>query len=138
MIYALGAALTWGVVYTVDQRILAELSPLTLLFAQSIVTVIVLAPFVFFEHDAFRTIGSISRPTFAFMGVSLLLTLIANLLILYAIQAMDAATASMLEITYPLFVVLAALVLFGTFPNVYVLLGGGLILAGAMIVTYFA
>lgn len=138
LIFAFGAALTWGIVYAIDQKILTELSPLALLFVQSIVTVIVLAPFVASESGLFESIRNITKPTFAFMGVSLLLTIVANMLILYSIQYLGAATASMLEITYPIFVVLVALVLFGTFPNPYVLFGGGVILLGAMIVSYFA
>jgi len=138
LIFAFGAALTWGIVYAIDQKILTELSPLALLFVQSIVTVIVLAPFVASESGLFESIRNITKPTFAFMGVSLLLTIVANMLILYSIQYLGAATASMLEITYPIFVVLVGLVLFGTFPNPYVLFGGGVILLGAMIVSYFA
>ncbi len=138
LVFAFGAALTWGLVYAVDQKILTELTPLTLLFVQSMVTVVVLAPFVIFEHGLFESVRTMSRTTTSFMGISLLLTIIANMLILYSIQSLGAATAAMLEITYPIFVVLATLILFGTFPSVYVLMGGTLILAGAMIVSYFA
>jgi drug/metabolite transporter (DMT)-like permease len=138
LVFAFGAALTWGLVYTVDQKILTELSPVTLLFIQAVVTVLVLAPFVFVQHEAFESVRSLSRPTMYFLFASLVLTVCANVLIFYSIQHLGASTAALLEITYPLFVVFFVLVLFGTAPNVYVLLGGGLILIGAMLVSYFA
>lgn len=138
IIFAVGAAVTWGIVYALDQKILLELSPVALLFLYSLASAVMLAPFVLLERGLWTSIVSVSRETALFVALSLVLSLLANVLILYSIQYLGAATASMLEITYPVFVVLTTLVLFGTFPSVYVLFGGFVILIGAMIVTYFA
>lgn len=137
LLVAIGASLTWGLVYVFDQKILTELSPVTLLFAQALLTVFVLAPFVYLQGDAVESIRNVSKTTGVFLLGTLVLTVLANMLILYSIQYLGAATASMLEITYPLFVVFFALLFFGTLPSVYVLIGGILILIGAMLVAYF-
>lgn len=138
LVIAFGAALTWGLVYALDQKVLTELSPVTLLFIQALTTVLILAPFVFSQSDALDSVRALSRPTFYYLLATLVLTVCANILIFYSIQHLGASTAALIEITYPLFVVLFVLVLFGTAPNMYVLLGGGLILIGAMVVSYFA
>lgn len=138
IIFAIGSAMAWGIVYAIDQKILLELSPVALLFLYSLASAVMLAPFVFLERGIWTSVVTLSRDTALFVGLSLILSLIANVLILYAIQSLGAATASVLEITYPVFVVLTTLILFGTFPSVYVLLGGFIILIGAMVVTYFA
>lgn len=138
IVIAFGAALTWGLVYALDQKVLTELSPVTLLFIQALTTVLILAPFVFSQSDVLDSVRTLSRPTFYYLLATLVLTVCANILIFYSIQHLGASTAALIEITYPLFVVLFVLVLFGTAPNMYVLLGGGLILVGAMVVSYFA
>lgn len=138
IIFAIGAAVAWGIVYAIDQKILLELSPVALLFLYSLTSAIMLAPFVFLERGLWGSIVTMSKDTALFVAVSLVLSLVANVLILYAIQSLGAATASVLEITYPIFVVLTTLILFGTFPSAYVLIGGFIILVGAMVVTYFA
>lgn len=135
---AFGAALTWGLVYALDQKVLTELSPVTLLFLQALTTVLILAPFVLTQGDAFESVRTLSRPTSYFLLATLVLTVCANILIFYSIQYLGASTAALIEITYPLFVVFFVLVLFGIVPNMYVLLGGSLILIGAMLVSYFA
>lgn len=138
IIFAIGAAMAWGFVYAIDQKILLELSPVALLFLYSLASAVMLAPFVFLERGLWDSVVTMSKDTALFVGLSLVLSLVANVLILYAIQSLGAATASVLEITYPVFVVLTTLILFGTFPSVYVLFGGFIILIGAMVVTYFA
>lgn len=138
IIFAFGAAVTWGVVYTVDQKILTELSPLTLLFVQYVVTALILAPFVFAQSSVVQSIHAMSTHTAVLMLTTILFTIAANMFILNSIKLLGASTASIVEITYPLFVVLLALVIYGTVPNAYVLFGGAIILVGSMIVTYFA
>ncbi|MBU6310800.1 DMT family transporter [Patescibacteria group bacterium] len=138
IILALGAALSWGIVYALDQKILIELSPSTLLFLYSVTSAVLLLPFVLLDRNVVAQITTLSRETALYVGLSLVLSLIANALVLYSIQNLGAPTAAMLEITYPIFVVLAVLVLFKTVPSPFVLLGGAVILIGAMIVTYYA
>ncbi|MBI2889023.1 MAG: EamA family transporter [Candidatus Liptonbacteria bacterium] len=51
--YAISAAVTWGLVYTIDQRILRNTTPFTLLFVNSLITVAILLPFIFLERKEF-------------------------------------------------------------------------------------
>ena len=138
IIFAFGAAIAWGVVYTVDQKILTELSPLTLLFVHYVLTVIILTPFVFSQSNSLGSIQTMSSQTMALVATAVIFTIVANMFILNSIKLLGASTASIVEITYPLFVVLLTLGLYGTMPNLYILVGGAIILAGSMIVTYFA
>lgn len=138
VIFAFGAAIAWGVVYTVDQKILTELSPLTLLFVHYVLTVIILAPFVFSQQSSISSIQTMSAQTMVLLVTVVLFTIAANMFILNSIKLLGASTASIVEITYPLFVVLLAFVVYGSMPHLYVLLGGAIILIGSMIVTYFA
>ncbi len=137
-VYAFGAALTWGLVYTVDQRILTDLSPLGLLFLYSFFTAVVLAPIVHLRGLGMADIAALDRTSMVYVGLGLVLTLIANTLILYSIKHLGASTASLVEITYPIFVVAASFVLYATVPSIPTLLGGSLILTGAFIITYYS
>ncbi len=56
-IYAIGAAVTWGLVYAIDQKILEGTSPVTLVFVDAVIAMIIILPFVFFDN------GSIQFPT---------------------------------------------------------------------------
>ncbi len=138
IIFAFGAAVAWGVVYTIDQKVLSDLSPLALLFVYYVITIIVLAPFVFTQSSVMQGIQNIKPGTMLLIVLAVIFGTVANMLILNSINILGASTASIVEITYPLFVVLIAFALYGTMPNLYVLLGGAVILAGSMIVTYFA
>ncbi|MFA6909486.1 MAG: EamA family transporter, partial [Patescibacteria group bacterium] len=56
IVYALGAAITWGLVYAIDQKILTSLSPVTLLFVHSILASIILLPFFLYNRESISSI----------------------------------------------------------------------------------
>ena len=43
-LYAIGAAVTWGMVYALDQKILIKLSPLAVLITTSVITILIGVP----------------------------------------------------------------------------------------------
>jgi drug/metabolite transporter (DMT)-like permease len=137
-LYAIGAAITWGLVYTIDQKILSNISPITLLFVYSIIAAIIMLPFIFFSNGSIKNVLISSKSDWALIILSVVLTTLANLLILSGIKRLDASTASIIEIAYPFFVVLFSYIIFKSTPNIYFFIGGILVFAGCMIIIQFA
>ncbi len=137
-IYALGAAITWGLVYAIDQKILSGVSPLTLLFVDSILAAIIMLPFVFFDHGSIKNLLSSSKTTWSLIILSIALATLANFLIFSGIKNLDASTASIIEIAYPFFVVLFSYIIFRSTPNIYFFIGGTLVFIGSIIIIKFA
>jgi drug/metabolite transporter (DMT)-like permease len=137
-IYAIGAAITWGLVYAIDQKILSGVSPLTLLFIDSILAAIIMLPFVFFDNGSIKNLLNSSKTTWSFIIISIALATLANFLIFSGIKNLDASTASIIEISYPFFVVLFSYILFRSTPNIYFFIGGLLVFIGTFIIIKFA
>lgn len=137
ILYAIGAAITWGVVYVVDQRILRDASPFALLFVDSVLTVILLLPVIFFERKSLVSIAGSSTRTWVLIIAAIALATLANFLIFSAIKIVGASTASIFEIAYPFFVVLFAYLVFHSMPSIYFLIGALLMFVGAAIIIAF-
>ena len=137
-IYAIGAAITWGLVYAIDQKILSGVSPLTLLFIDSILAAVIMLPFVFFDSGSVKNLLNFGKTTWFLIIISIVLATLANFLIFSGIKNLDASTASIIEISYPFFVVLFSYILFRSTPNIYFFIGGLLVFAGTFIIIKFA
>lgn len=137
LLYAIGAAITWGVVYTIDQRVLRGASPFALLFIDSVLTVILLSPIVLFDKGSLASLSHTPAKTWLLIVASLVLAALANFLIFSAIKLLGASTASIFEIAYPFFVVLFTYFAFQAKPSLYFLLGAIFIFAGAAIIIAF-
>lgn len=133
-IWATAAAVTWGLVYAIDQKILNGLSPFALLFVDSILTAVLLLPFIFIEKNSLVALAEVPAKTWLLVIASLALAALANFFIFSSIKIIGASTASVFEIAYPFFVVAFAYLFFRETPTVYFALGGLLIFAGAAII----
>lgn len=136
--FALAAAVTWGLVYAIDQKLLAQTSPLTLLFLDSLITAAVLVPFIWFQAGELRHFFHAGTGTTGLLVLSALLAILAGWFILAGIQLIGAAEASVIEIAYPFFVVLFSIILYGFEPTMPFIAGGLLIFAGASLITWFS
>lgn len=136
-LYAIGAAVVWGLVYAIDQKILSSIPPITLLFIDSILAALIMLPFVFFNGSV-KTLATTSRGNWGLILASIALATLANFLIFSGIKRLDASIASMIEIAYPFFVVLFSFILFKATPNIYFFLGGALIFIGSIIIIKLA
>jgi drug/metabolite transporter (DMT)-like permease len=136
-LYAIGAALTWGLVYTIDQKVLSGTSPLTLLFIDSLVTAVIMLPIVFFNGNSIKNLLSSGKQNLFLIFLSLMLAIVANLFIFSAIKSIGASSASIIEIIYPFFVVLFSIIFFQMAPSIPFYIGGLLIFIGSAIITYF-
>ena len=132
--FAFGAAITWGLVYTFDQRILSNLTPLGLLFIDSILSLVIALPILLWRQGQLEATLSAAHSHWMLIVGSLVLAAIANYCIYSGIRLIGASTASMLEITYPFFVALFSAMLLNKSANLFFILGGVLILAGVVLI----
>ncbi|MES2930819.1 MAG: DMT family transporter [Patescibacteria group bacterium] len=136
-IYAAGAAITWGLVYAIDGKILSTTSPLALLFVNSVVTTVIMLPFAFSDYESIRTLISSGKGNLGLVASAIILATAGNFFIFSAIKSMDASSASIIEIAYPFFVILFSFILYKTVPTLSFFIGGIFIFIGAAIIIYF-
>lgn len=135
-LYALGAAVTWGAVYAIDQKLLAGTSALTLLIASSVITAVAMLPFIWWDYYPVKDL-LVSKFNFSLIILSLVLAALANWLIFSSIKSIGASSASIIEIAYPLFVVIFSVIFFSEAPSVPLAIGGLFVFIGSGIIVYF-
>lgn len=132
---AIGAALAWGVHYPLVDHALRKISLVSVLLLTALPIVIVALFFwrtVAADYGVWRamdagTRGQILAPALTSLAGSVLLFL--------SISGKNATLASLIEISYPVFVALFAFVLFReTHLNASVLVGGALVFAGVAVI----
>ncbi len=136
--YAIGAAVTWGLVYAIDQIILSDVSPMNLLIIDAVISPFIMLPFIFFYSGSIKDALMSGRINWFLVVVCLILGTLANFFIFYGIKNLNASTASIIEIAYPFSVVLFSYILFRSTPNVYFFIGGALIFIGSIVIIKFA
>ncbi len=133
-LYPIGAAISWGLVYTLDQKILSKLSPLSFLFVYFLVGTILTLPILFLNYQEIKSLSSSGSNNLLLILISTALVVIASFFILSGVKILGAPTASILEIMYPLFVAIFGFLLFRQGISWYFALGGLLIFIGSAIV----
>lgn len=136
-IYAIGAAIAWGLAYTLDQKILASISPLVLLFISFVVGALFLLPAILAQDEVFTPLFMLTKARGFLIIFSIALATLANYFIFASIECLGASSASVFEITYPFFVFLFSFLIFGAQPNGYVFIGALLIFFGSAIIIRF-
>lgn len=137
-VYALMGAIIWGLHYPLIGKVLSVASPLTIYTIPNILLFITLP---FWYKVLIEDIQNIVAAPTAIKAsvVALMFTSILGTIAVYkAVHTSNATLASLIEITYPIFVALISTYLFHqdhvTLP---VGIGGGLILLGTSIIIYF-
>jgi drug/metabolite transporter (DMT)-like permease len=134
---AIGAALVWGLHYPLIEQALRRVSLATVL-AFTTVPFVLLLPLLWdlIGEDLRRLAGFSWRERLPVLLLPVT-TLSASLLLFLSIRGSNATLASLIEITYPLFVVLFSWLLFREHElTPGVALGGVLILAGTATVIF--
>ncbi|MFM7208159.1 MAG: EamA family transporter [Planctomycetaceae bacterium] len=133
---AVAAAVLWGLLYVLDERLLAGISIYRLYFLHSIAGVAVAGTVLLLRGEEPASLLRLSFP-----GVSPLLVLatmavvvLACLAIFSSIQALGASRAAVLEISYPLFVAIFAWLLARQPIHWPVIVGGIFIFIGSAII----
>ena len=141
IIYALSASIVWALDYVLAERFFkAHISPLSFLALQTLVAAILLVPLAAFRglFVEMRTAVALQMSWWQ-IPVALIGFAAGNYLIACAIQAKNAALASIIEISYPLPIVIFSIILLGTSHlNAGTIVGGVLILSGVVVVYMFS
>jgi len=136
-VYAFSASLIWGVHYVLLGRALTTISPISLYWLPTIPLTLFL-PFYYKTliqdyHNLLQATNDVKISA----GIVMFTSVIASLLLYKAIHSSNASLASLIEITYPVFVVIFAMVIFGeNHLSSTVMVGGSLIMLGTGIVIY--
>lgn len=138
LIYALFAAITWGLNYALDERVFkSNVSPLTLLALQAWAAAIIftiLATATSFKNDL--TMISTNRILLYTTLAALLSAATGNFFIAVSIQAKNATFAALIEESYPLFTILFTFLLFKqNYLSPNVIIGGSLIMIGVAVIS---
>jgi len=138
---ALSAAVVWGFDYAIAQKLFERrISPITLLFIQMAVGTVALGVISLFSGKLKKDVLQIvhSADLRWFTALALLGFVIANVLIAFSIKGKNAALAGIVEISYPLFIVLFSVFMFEhTFISLGTVIGGVLIFAGVVVIQLF-
>jgi len=138
LIYALMAAITWGLNYSLDEKIFKhQISPLTLLAAQAWAGAILFTglAYVFRLKEDVATISQ-NRTIQYILLAGLAAATLGNFFIAISIQAKNATFAALIEESYPLFTILFSFLLFkDNYLTPGVIIGGGLIIMGVGVIS---
>lgn len=133
-VWAILASLTWGMTYALDQKILTSISPLYLAIINAIVTLVIAVPLAIFVKNDLSIKEVIHGEQFWLIIVSSILVSLAGIFILYGIKNLGASAASIIEISYPVFVILFTALLWQERLKPSFFVGALLILCGVVIV----
>lgn len=134
---ALGAALVWGLHYPLVDFALKRISIYSVLLL-TVLPVLLLMP-VFLrdvsrDMDTLRGLPAAEQGMIAAIGIT---SLLGAVLLYLSIAGKNATLASLIEITYPVFVAFFAFVLFRQIHlNTSVIVGGLMVIAGAALIIY--
>ncbi len=136
-ITALGAALVWGIHYPLVDFALKRVSVFSVLLL-TVLPVLLLMP-VFLRDlardlDTVRSLPGVEQAMIAVIGLT---SLLGAVLLYVSIAGKNATLASLIEITYPVFVAFFAYVMFRHIHlNASVIAGGLMVIAGAGLIIY--
>lgn len=136
LIFAITAAITWGLSYSIDQKLLENISPTLLMFLNTLVTAIIISPIVIINGEI-KSIANFNKETIVLIIVADVLILLGNILILNSIRILGASLASVFEIMYPLFVIIFTFLIYGETYSFFFWLGSGFMLVGSIILVAF-
>lgn len=134
---AIGAAVIWGVHYPLIDFALRRVSLVTVLLLTAL-PIVLLAPFfhraLLADVAALQRMGTGDRATVLSLALT---SLLGSVLLFVSIVGKNATLASVIEISYPVFVALFAFLLFRqVHVNASVLAGAALVFAGVMIIVW--
>lgn len=139
-IYALTASITWGLVYTIDGFLFKHLSVPVVMASRFLVLACACVIWALLAGDIGKDITLLkSNPSlrwYYLLNVCALLA--AEALIAFSIASKNATLASLVEISYPLFIVFFSYMLFSEFAlTAATAVGGALIMLGISIIYWY-
>jgi drug/metabolite transporter (DMT)-like permease len=139
LVYALLAAIIWGLSYALDERVFKyHLSPLTLLACISLGGGIIFSILAyFFKLKADVSLLFHDRKALWILLAAVATANIGSFFITISIQAKNATLAALVELSYPLFTILFSLLIFKVnYFTPKVIIGGLLIMIGVTLISW--
>ena len=137
LVYAMIAAVFWGINYALAEKIGQSISLITMLGIEMLVgSIIALTIAYFTSMTTDFTILCSNSTVLRLVIIQVIIVTVASLFIVMSIQSKNATVAGLVEITYPLFTIIATWLLFQEHHlNVPILIGGGLIFLGVLLIS---
>jgi drug/metabolite transporter (DMT)-like permease len=137
IIYAIFAALLWGINYSLAEKILKSISPPTLLALEMLAGALVFSAISYFTTMKQDMGLLLTEPKILWLTITeIIVVMLASFFIVSSIQFKNATVAGILELIYPLFTILFTWLFFGqSHVNMSVIIGGLLIFIGVLIIS---
>jgi len=134
---ALGAAVTWGIYYPLVDMALKRISLYSVILLSMIPVLLVMPMFLKTVSDDIETVKALPASEQWVIAVLGLIGLFGEVMVYLAITGKNATLASLIEMTYPVFVVLFAYIFYRQMHvTASVFVGGLMILMGAGLIIY--
>jgi len=140
IIYSLSASVMWGLTYVINEEIFKKISPVPLLAITMFVSSLVFFAWAIMSGSMKRdwAIISASPKLILLLLAGIIVFVLAELFINFSIVDKNATMAGLIEISYPIFIVLFSYLIFRENNlNWGTLCGGAFIFTGVAIVYYF-
>lgn len=140
IIFALGASIMWGLTYVVNEQVYKKISVITSLAITTLATGIVMLLIAYGANFLKRDLQVIadSRKLLFLIIAETIILILAEVLIGFSITSKNATLAGLIEISYPIFIVLFAYLLFRQNQlSASTAVGGAFIFVGVFIIYYF-
>ena len=140
MVYALIGAILWGIDYAIAEKVLQRISVTTFVTIHLFFGFITAAVLAYFSRSFQSDVNLLAsnKGTLAWFIAGLVAFVAASIIIPFAIQNKNATVIGLIEISYPLFIILFSWLLFRTYHlSWHLALGGVLVIAGISIIYYF-
>ena len=135
---ALGAAVFWGLGYAFTEKIMKDgLNPFVLLSFLVLAQMIAYPLFFYFSGGDYKSqIDLLKNPTALWMlALVMIFFVLGNAFIFSSIQMKNASLSNIIEISYPIFVVLFSWLIFKeNHVNIHTVIGGTLIFSGVTLI----
>lgn len=137
--FAIAASMLWGLVYSLDEQLYKYISVPTALAIASFFGFVTMLIFAIVHGDFAQDVRSLtsSRHVMVLMTVVTIVFIAAECCIGFSISGKNATLAALLEISYPLFTAIFAMLLFReAIPSFITLVGAVLIGMGVAIISW--
>ncbi|MDP2656379.1 MAG: DMT family transporter [bacterium] len=139
-VYAIGASVMWGLTYVINEQLFKKISVISALAIISFVSSVVISIWAFMGGYLKRDFLSITQsPRLLWLLIaSVLIFILAEILINFSIADKNTTLASLIEISYPIFVAIFSYLIYRQRQlNLGTAIGGVMIFAGVAVVYLF-
>ncbi len=141
VVFALAASILWGLTYAINEQVYKKVSILTSLGITSLLSSIIILLISYFGRHLKQDIVTIanSQRLVVLVAAETIVLMLAELFIGLSITHKNATLAGLIEISYPIFIVLFAFIIFNESQfTVSTAAGGVLIFLGVVVIYHFS